>query len=99
MPKMTAENFVRIVWTVLEIFEILIDRPGEKRYDCISQKFVQTPALFWELFPFPPHTFQDDVFAINYINCVSNETVQFYIYSQGDSLGFRYKLCSHFLPL
>ena len=41
---MTVLNFIKIVWTVFEKFEIFIERSGEKRYDCIrSRKIVATP--------------------------------------------------------
>ena len=42
--KMTVQNFMEIVWTVFEKFEILIERWGEKkRHDCVSsRKFFPT---------------------------------------------------------
>ena len=34
---MTVHNFMEILWTVFEKFEIFIERSGEKkRHDCIS---------------------------------------------------------------
>ena len=42
---MTVENFVRIVWTVFEKFEIFIERSREKKqkkHNCISsRKFLR----------------------------------------------------------
>ena len=36
---MTVQNFVKIVWTVFEKFEIFIKRSGEKKqHDCISSR-------------------------------------------------------------
>ena len=42
---MTVQNFVKIVWTVFEKFEIFMKRSGEKKqHDCISsRKFFPTP--------------------------------------------------------
>ena len=45
---MTVQNFVEIVWTVSEKFEIFMKRSGEKtnkkQHDCISsRKFFPTP--------------------------------------------------------
>ena len=45
---MTVQNFMKIVWTVFEKFEIFMKRSGEKkqkkRHDCISsRKFFPTP--------------------------------------------------------
>ena len=41
---MIVKNFVRIVLTVFESFEIFIQRSGEKRYDFIgSPTFFPTP--------------------------------------------------------
>ena len=46
--RMTVQNFVKIVWTVFEKFEIFMKRSGEKKtkkqHDCISsRKFFPTP--------------------------------------------------------
>ena len=46
--RMTVQNFVKIVWTVFEKFEIFMKRLGEKKqkkqHDCISsRKFFPTP--------------------------------------------------------
>ena len=49
---MTVQNFVKIVWTVFEKFEIFMKRSGEKKtkkkqHDCISsRKFFPTPKNF-----------------------------------------------------
>ena len=42
---MTVQNFMKIVWTVFEKFEIFMKRSGEKKqHDCISsRKFFPTP--------------------------------------------------------
>ena len=42
---MTVQNFMKIVWTVFEKFEIFMKMSGEKkRHDCISsRKFFPTP--------------------------------------------------------
>ena len=41
---MTVQNFVKIVWTDFEKFEIFMKRSGEKKHDCISsRKFFPTP--------------------------------------------------------
>ena len=43
--RMTVQNFVKIVWTVFEKFEIFMKSSGEKKqHDCISnRKFFPTP--------------------------------------------------------
>ena len=47
---MTVQNFMTIVWTVFEKFEIFMKRSGEKkRHDCISiRKFFRTPKNICE---------------------------------------------------
>ena len=46
--RMTVQNFVKIVWTVFEKFEIFMKRSGEKKqHDCISsRKFFPTPKNY-----------------------------------------------------
>ena len=41
---MTVQNFMKIVWTVFDKFEIFMKRGEKKRHDCISsRKFFPTP--------------------------------------------------------
>ena len=47
---MTVENFVRIVWTVFEKFEIIMKgrekKKQKKRHDCISSRnFFRLPKI------------------------------------------------------
>ena len=52
---MTVQNFVKIVWTVFEKFEIFMKSSGEKKtkkkqHDCISsRKFFPTPKNVFRL--------------------------------------------------
>ena len=50
---MTVQNFMKIVWTVFEKFEIFMKSLGEKKqHDCISsRKFFPTPKKLLVIFP------------------------------------------------
>ena len=49
---MTVQNFMKIVWTVFEKFEIFMERSGEKkRHDWISSRnFFPTPKKSLDVF-------------------------------------------------